>query len=176
MMFGVLLLGLVPVLPAVADDEPETKLALSPVKSKKLPDSVRNALKNGNYTEAQNAIAESLKGKDISYKSAQELHLAMVHEVIRETGAEILSKYAAESPEKKEFLDKFMRDTEWLELYLSCGLVPHQKSLGVDILYRIWQEEKGKVKNKALAVALASCWGGGETWPEPPITKLLPHP
>lgn len=175
MMFGVLLLGLVPVLPAVADDEPETKLALSPVKSKKLPDSVRNALKNGNYTEAQNAIAESLKGKDISYKSAQELHLAMVHEVIRETGAEILSKYAAESPEKKEFLDKFMRDTEWLELYLSCGLVPHQKSLGVDILYRIWQEEKGEVKNKALAVALASCWGGGETWPEPPITKLLPN-
>lgn len=170
-----LVLGLAPLLPAMAADEPESKLALAPVKSKKLPESVRKALDKGDYAEVQNAVQEALKGQKISYKEARDVHLSMLNEWIRVTGPGILTSYGAEDKKKKRFLEKFAYDTEWLELYLSCGLVPWQKTTGMDVLYRIWGEEKGDVKNKALAVALASCWGGGETWPNPPLEKMLPN-
>lgn len=175
MMLGLLSLGLAPVLPVVAADVEDSKLALAPLKAAKLPGAVQAALKGGNYTEVQAALVEELRKAEISHKDAAAVHLAMMHELIRETGAEVLTRFAAESKEKARFLAGFVNDTEWLELYLSCGLVPHQKSTGVDVLFHIWEEEKGKVQNKALAVALASCWGGGETWMNPPIANLLPN-
>lgn len=174
MMLGLLSLGLAPVLP-VAADEADSKLALAPLKAAKLPEAVQAALKGGNYTGVQAALVEALRKAEISHKDAAAVHLAMMHELIRESGADVLTRFAAESKEKARFLAGFMKDTEWLELYLSCGLVPHQKDTGVDVLFRIWEEEKGEVKNKALAVALASCWGGGATWKNPPIANLLPN-
>ncbi len=174
-MLGLLTVSLSAMQPVAVAAPADSKLALSPLKSGKLPESVGKALAGGDYAAVQTAVAEVLKGKDITHKDADVVHLSMLHELIRVTGAEVLTAYAAEDKEKKEFLEKFVKDAEWLELYMSCGLVPWQKKTGVDVLYRIWTEEKGKVQNKALAVALASCWGGGETWPEPPIEKALPN-
>ena len=173
-MLGLLALGLSPVLPVNAA-ETGSKLALAPVKGKKLPSAVQAAMEKGDYADVQAALVEALKKMDISPKEEAALQCSMMHELIRVTGAEFLTKMAAESKDKAKFLEEFMTDTEWLELYLTCGLVPYQKDLGVQILYRIWDEEKGKVKNKALAVALASCWGGGETWKEPALAKALPN-
>lgn len=176
MMLSLLSLGLLPVLPAAAAEVGGSKLALAPLKVDKLPDAVQGALEKGQYAEMQTALVEALKKVEkMSHKDATAVHLAMMHEMIRVTGAEVLTSFAAEDKEKARFLRQLMKDGEWLELYLSCGLVPFQKTMGVDVLYRIWQEEKGEVKNKALAVALASCWGGGETWKNPPIAELLPN-
>ena len=172
-MLGLLSLGLAPLVPAA--EAGDSKLALTPLRSALLPESVQNAISNGDYAEAQSAVVEALKKKIISLKDESSVHLAMLNELIRVTGAESLSALAAESKEKSRFLKEFVQDTEWLELYLSCGLVPYQKKTGVEVLYRIWEEEKGEVKNKALAVALASCWGGGETWQNPPLAHLLPN-
>ena len=174
-MLGLLALGLSPVLPVNAAEAGSSKLALAPVKGKKLPAAVQDAMEKGDYADVQAALVEALKKMEISPKDASALQCSMMHELIRVTGAEFLTKMAAESKDKAKFLESFMTDTEWLELYLTCGLVPYQKDLGVQILYRIWDEEKGKVKNKALAVALASCWGGGETWKEPALAKALPN-
>ncbi len=174
-MLGMLALGLSPMVSVMAAEDGSSKLALAPVKGKKLPTGVQAAMKKGDYADVQAALTEALKTMEISPKDATALHCSMMHEVIRVTGAEFLTRMAAESEDKARFLQKFMKDTEWLELYLTCGLVPYQKDLGVQILYRIWVEEKGDVQNKALAVALASCWGGGETWKEPPLATMLPN-
>lgn len=175
LMLCLLTLGVSPVLPVAAAEAADSKLALAPLKAGKLPAAVQEALEKGDYADVQAALVEALKKTKISHKEAAAVQLAMMHEVIRVSGAEVLTKWAAEDKDKARFLRGFMKDSEWLELYLSCGLVPYQKSLGVDVLYRIWVEEKEEVKNKALAVALASCWGGGETWPEPAIAKALPN-
>ena len=144
-------------------------------KSGKLPVAVLEAVEMGDYAAAQQAlVAELQQCGDISPVNARTLRLAMMHEWIRVTGAGVLTEMAGDDKEKCRFLAEFANDQAWQEIYLSCGLVPYQKALGMDILYRIWCEEKGKVKNKPLAVALASCWGGGETWPEPAIAKMLP--
>lgn len=140
----------------------------------KLPEAVRRAVDKGDYTAAQAAVLAALKDRKVEYRNTRDLNLAMLHEWMRVTGADVLGRYAAEEETKKEFLASFARDAGWLELYLGCGLVPAQKSAGMDVLYRIWMEEGGKVKNKPLAVALASCWGGGEAWPEPPLAGMHP--
>lgn len=176
LMLGMLLLGVTPVKPLYAAGGEDCKLALAPLKSGKLPAGVSAALEKGDYTAVQTALVEAMKkdGK-MSYKDDAAVCLAMMHELVRVTGADVLTAFAAEDKEKGKFLKQFVTDAEWLELYLSCGLVPSKKATGVDVLYRIWKEEDGKVKNKALAVALASCWGGGETWANPPLANLLPN-
>lgn len=174
-MFGLLLAGLLSEMPVLAEDAPVSKLALTPVKSKKLSLSVRKVLKEGDYEKLQATLCEAMKITGLDAETGAGLHLAMLHELIRETGAGVMTAYAAEDADKKKFLEALAQDAEWLELYLSCGLVPYQTRVGIDVLYRIWVKEQGEVKNKALAVALASCWGGGKTWPNPPLAKLLPH-
>lgn len=169
---GVLSLGLLPVLPAVT----VAAVAASAVASAgELPAGVESAINNGDYNEAQNALIAALKGKEITPASADVLHMAMLLDVIRTTDPAIMTEFAAESKMKCKFLAEFAADAEWLELYLGCGLVPYHTPMGIDVLYRIWRADKGAVKNKGLAVALASVWGGGETDPNPPIAKKNPN-
>ncbi len=169
---GLLSLGLLPVVPAVA----VTAVAASAVASAgELPADVTSAINSGDYNAAQSALIAALKGTKISPDSADVLHMAMLLEVIRTTDPAVMTTYAGESKAKCKFLAEFAQDAEWLELYLGCGLVPYKTNVGIDVLYRIWKEEKGKVKNKGLAVALASVWGGGETDPNPPIAKKNPN-
>ena len=142
--------------------------------AEELPADVMSAIRNGDYNAVQSALVAALKGKEITPQSADVLQMAMLLEVIRTTDAGVMTTFAAESDKKKKFLAEFATDADWQELYLGCGLVPYHTDMGIDVLYRIWQEEKGKVKNKGLAVALASVWGGGETDPNPPIAKKNP--
>ena len=148
-VLSALSLLLLPVLPAVADEKPSnSKLALGPLKSRKLPESVKSALERGDYKAAHAAVLDELKqAESISFKDAPTVHLAMLHEWMRETSEEVLTRMAGESKEKRTFLTKFAQDAEWLELYLSCGLVPHQVDVGMNVLYRIWREEGIYPKN-----------------------------
>lgn len=173
LMLGMLVAGVVPIQQAVAKASVESKLALAPLAST-LPEPVTSTVALGDYARVQSELVKQLQQKKIGLENKQALHLAMLLELIRETGAGVMSDFAAADKEQKKFLEMLVEDTEWLELYLTCGLVPHQKATGLEVLYRIWKEEEGKVQNKALAVALASCWGGGETWPKPPIASELP--
>lgn len=132
-----------------------------------LPKEVKDAIKTADYAKVQEVIVSSLKGKTISPDNAEVLEMCMLLEVIRETGADVMTKFAAADKLHKSFLETFALDAAWQELYLSCGLVPYQTDVGIDVLYRIWRSDKGDVKNKGLAVALASAWGGGETDPQP---------
>lgn len=175
-MLGLLSLGLVT---AAAEEkaEPVQKKVAEKTsrKSQKLPVAVQKAVEAGDYVAAQAALAAALEQiQEINPANTAALRLAMMHEWIHVTGGEVLTTMASGDKEKCRFLAEFANDQAWQEIYLSCGLVPHQKELGMDVLYRIWSEERGKVKNKPLAVALASCWGGGETWPNPPVGRMLP--
>lgn len=139
-----------------------------------LPKAIAEQLDSGNYQAVYDALVKSLKEKASDIKSDEYLHLSMLTELIRCTGAEVMTAFAKDK-KKAKFLESFCKDSAWLEFYLGGGLVPHQKDLGLDILYRIWNEEKGKVANKALAVALASLWGGGENDKSPSHLQLNPN-
>ncbi len=169
---GLLSLGLLPVVPAVG----VTAVATAAVATAgELPADVKSAIDSGDYSKAQDALIVALKGKEISPESADVLHMAMLLEVIRTTDAAVMTEFAGASENKCKFLSQFAADADWMELYLGCGLVPYHTNVGIDVLYRIWHEEKGKVKNKGLAVALASVWGGGETDPNPPLANKNPN-
>lgn len=129
-----------------------------------LPKEITDKLDSGDYQAMYDALVKSLKGKKPDIKSDEYMHSAMLTELIRCTGAEVMTELAKDK-KKAKFLEAFCKDSAWLEFYLGGGLVPYQTPVGLDVLYRIWEEEKGKVSNKALAVALASLWGGGETSP-----------
>lgn len=140
----------------------------------KLPADVLKAIKTGNYKAARGLLViHLLKGGAITPENARALQYSMVLEWIRATGPDVLTTMAQDA-QKRIFLTEFAQDTVWLELYLSCGLVPWQTDTGMDVLYRIWLEENGQVADKKLAVALASVWGGGETAPDPIIAKKDP--
>lgn len=138
-----------------------------------LPDAIAKKLDGGNYQAVYEALTESLKGKKPDIKNNEYMHCAMLAELIRCTGAEVMSELAT-NKKKAAFLEAFCKDSAWLEFYLGGGLVPYQTPVGMDVLFRIWEEEKGKVSNKALAVALASLWGGGETSPQQPLLNMNP--
>lgn len=138
-----------------------------------LPKEITDKLDSGDYQAVYDALVKSLKGKKPDIKSDEYMHSAMLTELIRCSGAEVMTELAKDK-KKAKFLEAFCKDSAWLEFYLGGGLVPYQTPVGLDVLYRIWEEEKGKVKNKALAVALASLWGGGETSPQQPLTKMNP--
>ena len=139
-----------------------------------LPGPVDKALKQGDYAAVQTALTNALKGRDITPKDKESLRMAMMLEVIRETGAEQMTAFAADSKSKAKFLRAFMEDSAWQQLYLGCGLVPHHTDVGINCLYDIWKSCKGNVERKGLAVAIASVWGGGETDPNTCIKTLNP--
>lgn len=152
---------------------PPTRYDRAPKAVSYLPKDIAAKLDSGDYQAVYDALVKSLKGKKPDIKSDEYMHSAMLTELIRCTGAEVMTELAGDK-KKAKFLEAFCKDSAWLEFYLGGGLVPYQTPVGLDVLYRIWEEEKGKVKNKALAVALASLWGGGETSPQQPLTKMNP--
>ncbi len=171
---GILLLGLLSaslgtVLPVAAQGTAPQTTATSQQSS--LPQDVLAAVDKGNFTAAREALVTFLKGRSITPADTASLQAAMLLEFIRETDADVLNKFVATNKQRQQFLSQFARDPQWQELYLGAGLVPHQTAIGVDVLFRIWLKEKGNVKNKPLATALASVWGGGETAPNPPLFK-----
>lgn len=165
---GTLSLSFLAVAPPVVAESVETEKAVSPQ-----PVSKEQAIEQGNYAAAYAVLIQELNKRTISPADAESLRLATLLELIRVTGADVMTEYAADA-DKRAFLAAFASDTAWQELYLGCGLVPYRTTVGIDVLYRIWKSEKGNVKNKPLAVALASVWGGGETAPNPPILKRDP--
>ena len=167
---GLLSVSFVPMVAATAIVAPSTVQAAA----SELPSDVHDAVNKGDYVRAQKELLSVLKNKEIVPTSSEVLQLSMLLELIRTTDAEVMTEFAARSERHRRFLAEFAADAEWQELYLGCGLVPYKTPVGIDVLYRIWLEEKGKVKNKGLAVALASVWGGGETDPNPPIAKKDP--
>ncbi len=175
---GILLLGLISAslgtaLPLAAQGA-ANRPAATATQQNTLPQSVLTSVDKGDYAAAREALVTFLKGRTITPDDTASLHAAMLLEFLRETDAELLTRYAAGNKQRLRFLSQFVRDPEWQELYLGAGLVPHKTAVGVDVLYRIWFKEKGEVKNKPLAVALASVWGGGETSPNPPLLKRNP--
>lgn len=138
-----------------------------------LPPAVASAVNSGRYDAAYTALLQYLTGKKLSPENTGVLRAAMLLEIIRVTGSDIMTAYAKDA-DKRAFLAEFAQDADWQELYLGCGLVPYRTDIGINVLYRIWKAEKGKVADKRLAVALASVWGGGETAPNPNILTRNP--
>ncbi len=176
---GIVLLGLLAcslgsVLPLAAQTTAPQAPAAAKQQKTSLPRNVLTAVDAGDYVTASENLISYLKGRTISPTDAASLHAAMLLEFIRETDAEVLNAYAAGNKNKRSFLAAFARDPQWQELYLGAGLVPFHTDVGIDVLYRIWSSEKGQVKNKKLATALASVWGGGESDPKPALLKRNP--
>lgn len=137
---------------------------------KKAPEIIRQALTKKDFRAVREVLLNSLKEEKISSKNKEHLHQVMLLEFIDETGAEVLNEFTQDK-HKRQFINTFAQDAEWMEEYLSCGLVPYQTDVGINILYNIWNDQKGNVEKTGLAVALASVWGGGKTDPNPPIQQ-----
>lgn len=152
---------------------PPTRYERAPKAVSYLPKAIDSKLGSGNYQAVYDELVKKLKSDTPDIKNNEYMHCAMLAEMIRCTGAEVMTEFA-EDKKKAAFLEEFCKDSAWLEFYLGGGLVPYQTPVGMDVLYRIWEEEDGKVKNKALAVALASLWGGGETSPQQPLLNMNP--
>lgn len=152
---------------------PPTRYDRAPKAVSYLPDTIEKKLESGNYQAVYDALLEALQGKKADINNNEYVHCAMLAELIRCTGAEVMTKLAGDK-KKARFLVEFCKDSGWLEFYLGGGLVPYQTPVGLDVLFRIREAEKGKVSNKALAVALASLWGGGETSPNQPLLNMNP--
>lgn len=129
-----------------------------------LPDSIRKVVGKRPFRELEKTVQEQMKALgELSPTNPAHLHAAMLCELLRCTGADVMDTWAGQDRRRVKFLREFCEDSGWLELYLGCGLVPYRTDVGINILYNIWCAEKEKVRNKALAVALASLWGGGES-------------
>lgn len=144
-------------------------------KQTQLSSEVREAIKIGEYGKVANKIIQQLREREISPHYPEVMEMAMLLNLIRTTDAAIMTAYANKGKKNRLFLSEFVQDPSWLALYLNSGLVPHKSAVGIDVLYRIWESEKGKVRNKALASALASAWGGGETDGSPHEKTKNPH-
>lgn len=126
------------------------------------PAEVQKALKSGDYAAAQSALSDAL-AKLPNGDSRQARHLCAALEVIRTASPEVMA--AMHQAGKSAFLQAFLGDTEWMELYLGSGMVPFHNDVGLGILADIWELD-GKSADfdvyKPLACALASVWGGEE--------------
>ena len=179
---GLLALGTAPVFAEQNNSAP----AAAKAAQEGLPKAVTDALNKGDFNAVRTALLAELKqlgtpenraGLELQGTHASDDRtvnaLCMALEVVDCTSPEVLNEFAKDKDHLK-FLKAFFADADWQETYLGCGLVPYHNDWGVRILYDVWKEEKGAVKNKPLAVALASCWGGGETWRDVPIQKKDP--
>ncbi len=177
LLLGLLACGMATTLPAHAQGtRDKTPSSASRTKAKStLPAEVLTAVDSGNFEAARNGLISYLKGRSITPDDKASLRAAMLLEFIRETGVGVLTTFAAADKVHQQFLSQFARDHKWQELYLGAGLVPHQTDVGVDVMSRIWENDKGQVQNKPLACALASVWGGGETAPNPPVLQQNPR-
>ncbi len=169
---GMLSLALLPALP-VLGAEGIGGAAPAATAPAGLPETVQVALSKGDYQAVQAGLLDALKGKTITPDDPQVLRLCTLLEFVRVTDPAVLTNFARVEAQRR-FLESFAQDAAWQELYLGCGLVPFRTDVGISVLFRIWEAESGQVKNKKLAVALASVWGGGETAPSPAVLKKDP--
>lgn len=143
---GMLSLGLLSVLP-VAGAESIAPKTVSSSSKVELPQQIQAAIDKGDYTAAQTALIAELKNlKSITPENKQALNMSMMLEVIRETSPEIMTDFASSSKAKRQFLATFMQDPAWQELYLTCGLVPHQTETGIKVLYDIWKKKRDRLR------------------------------
>ena len=169
-LLGLSALGMVPAQAAPAKSAPA---ATAPAAKGSLPAAVQNAIDKGDYAAVREALVNELKSMKIAPDNKQALNLSMALEVVDCTSPQVLTDFA-KVKDQAAFLKAFMADPDWQEIYLGCGLVPYHTDWGVKVLYGVWKEEGGDVKNKPLACALASVWGGGETWKDPAIQRKDP--
>lgn len=126
-----------------------------------IPPVVQTAIQQGDYAAAYGHIVDALAQKDLPAAAARQLRAVL--EIIRTASPEVMA--AMHQAGKGAFLQAFLSDTPWMELYLGSGMVPWQNDVGLGILADIWAQD-GQSSDfaayKPLACALASVWGGEE--------------
>lgn len=126
-----------------------------------IPPVINTAMQQGDYAAAYGHIVDALALKDLPASAARQLRAAL--EVIRTASPEVMT--AMHKAGKGAFLQAFLNDTAWMELYLGSGMVPWHNDVGLGILADIWAEDHRSADfntYKPLACALASVWGGEE--------------
>lgn len=150
--------------------EPQSVKSAKDGAEQQLPAEAEAAFKKGDISGLYDDVIAQLKTL-ASSKSIKELladptavHLASVEEIIRLTGKEELAELMRKDRKYALFLNVFFKNTDWMQTYLSAGLVPTKTDVGLRVLADIWAED-GKSPDFDqyfdLAVALASCWGAG---------------
>lgn len=115
------------------------------------------------YIDKKNG--ESKNSADLVNDAPYRQCLALA-EVIRVTNPNVLSVFCKTSGKNQAFLEAFLGDSEWMELYLGAGLVPEKTDVGMKVLADIWQEHGKKPEFRkflSLACGLAATWGAGPT-------------
>lgn len=133
----------------------------------------RKADIEGLYQSILADIKAQSTGKSVAdmLKDPKLMHLVAAEEIIRITGIPEISKLMQKDRKYAQFLNVFLRNTDWMERYLRAGIVPPNTQEGLRVFADIWAAEgKSQIDFQnyiELAISLASTWGNpqkGETF------------
>lgn len=141
--------------------------------SKKLPLEFSSLIKQGDYKALRDKILAEIKKRNDANSNMDELlkdpqyrQMIAAAEVIRVTGPDQMAQFQKEVPHAAAFLNSFLGDTKWVELYLGAGLVPENTDAGLKVMADIWKahgRDQDFEDYLSLTCGLASIWGAGGT-------------
>ena len=97
----------------------------------------------------------------VNDKAAQ---AAFGYYICRMASPTLVEAWTKENPKNKQFLDKFLADTEWMGYYLNGGITPKDTVVALDVLARIdakYGKEADFATYKKLATGIALTWATG---------------
>lgn len=139
-----------------------------------LPRPLADLVKSGDFKQLQATVLKNIdelnsKEPDTAklLENPEYAQLLCIAEIIRATGLESLSAFHGDKtrPYASAFLNRFLGNTKWMELYLGAGLVPSNTSIGLEAMADIWKKhglDKDFETYLSLTSALGSIWGSGD--------------
>lgn len=133
-------------------------------------DTLESSLGKGSFSSLEKALLDKIKESSANHsvdellKDRNFMHWVTAAELIRQTGAVHMESLYAKNKKYARFLSTFLKDDEWMQLYLRAGLVPADTDVGLRVLADIWNHD-GKssdfAKYRSLATGTAAAWGAG---------------
>lgn len=136
----------------------------------KAPSALNDALRKGDFFSLDRDLTEKIKamaeGKTLPelLENKEFVYLTTIADVIRTTGVENVSELYKKDRKYAQFLEKFLKDEEWMALYLGAGAVPSETDAGLRVLGDIWAEDGNSPdfrKYLSLTTGIAAAWGKG---------------
>lgn len=139
-----------------------------------LPESLAAPLKSGDFKQLQATVLKDIEKMSSETPDTTKLlenpayvQLLCIAEIIRVTGLDSLSSFHGDRtrPYATDFLNRFLGDNKWMQLYLGAGLVPENNAIGLEVMADIWKKHGSDNDFKdyiPLTCGLASIWGAGD--------------
>ncbi len=150
-------------------------LSVTQLAEAKLPTEVSSAIARSDFSQVQQKLTEliqsGIQGKTLNQiiQDKELMKLITASEVIQLTGASQLDELVKSKKSYGAFLNTFLDDVAWMQLYLQAGLIPHDNAVSLRVLGDIWQahgDDPDFRKYLSLATGTAAAWGAGNFAPK----------